>query len=559
MTIPETDGPGPRRWIRRLRSMPEVTPDAPAHRSFTALRLYRVSTWAAAAGAVLGGVALLGYVLDTNWMESIAPGLPAMAPNTAVALVATGGAILAARRGRAGRTIAITTVVLVIAGSIAELVLNVAEADATWLEGLFRSKLTDTTTAVPGRPVAETCLAMLFLATSTALLQLRRAAVAGQVLGVAAASVGLSAVLGYALDPNGMGIRESSVLVGMAFTSATGVLLLGIAAVMSRPTVGVIGQLLGGGVAGALSRRMAAVIAAAPPALLLAGAVIYRLSPTTEFAQATFSVLQIAAFGALVLVPASFVARTEVELREQLLAARRDSEVADDVDTLVAAIGADAIAQPDLPGWDAAVHFSPAWGHLGGDALMALHHEDRDVLVALDIAGHDARAAVLAYAVRAHIAALFEQHATLDAIVRSTNAKLIRRGTIATAVFIEIAAGTGHLRVANAGHPPPLLLRGRTVERLERTRPVLGLPADDAPPGEVTMGVGDLLLVFTDGIDDARAEGGDFLGDQIDSVVVPRRDEPVADVADGLVDAALQHAGGRLPDDVLVFVLRRTG
>lgn len=73
------------------------------------------------------------------------------------------------------------------------------------------------------------------------------------------------------------------------------------------------------------------------------------------------------------------------------------------------------------------------------------------------------------------------------------------------------------------------------------------------------MGVGDLLLVFTDGIDDARAEGGDFLGDQIDSVVVPRRDEPVADVADGLVDAALQHAGGRLPDDVLVFVLRRTG
>ena len=159
-----------------------------------------------------------------------------------------------------------------------------------------------------------------------------------------------AAVLGYALDPNGMGIRESSVLVGMAFTSATGVLLLGVAAVMSRPTVGVIGQLLGGGVAGALSRRMAAVIAAAPLALLLAGAVIYRLSPTTEFAQATFSVLQIAAFGALVLVPASFVARTEVELREQLLAARRDSEVADDVDTLVAAIGADAIAQPDLPG-----------------------------------------------------------------------------------------------------------------------------------------------------------------------------------------------------------------
>ena len=55
------------------------------------------------------------------------------------------------------------------------------------------------------------------------------------------------------------------------------------------------------------------------------------------------------------------------------------------------------------------------------------------------MAGHDARAAILAYGLRSHIAALWEQGCGLEAIAASASMKLCRRSSIATAVFLEIA------------------------------------------------------------------------------------------------------------------------
>ncbi|MEV7122591.1 PP2C family protein-serine/threonine phosphatase [Kitasatospora griseola] len=85
-----------------------------------------------------------------------------------------------------------------------------------------------------------------------------------------------------------------------------------------------------------------------------------------------------------------------------------------------------------------------------------------------------------------------------------------------TAFLVEIAAdGTAH--GLSCGHPPPLVLRGTTVTELPVSpRPPLGLssllplPADDDPAPAVRLRPGDTLLLYTDGLTEARAADGSF-------------------------------------------------
>ena len=84
-----------------------------------------------------------------------------------------------------------------------------------------------------------------------------------------------------------------------------------------------------------------------------------------------------------------------------------------------------------------------------------------------------------------------------------------------TAVIVDIRDDRSQLTVVNCGHPPPLLLhRGRSVTlEVDRPAPPLGLGSLDDNGYQVTafaFDPGDLLLLYTDGISEARDEHGDF-------------------------------------------------
>ena len=213
---------------------------------------------------------------------------------------------------------------------------------------------------------------------------------------------------------------------------------------------------------------------------------------------------------------------------------------------------------PVLPGYDAAVRYVPAsaQAEIGGDfyELSALDHE---LAVAVgDVAGHSLHAATimaeLRHATRAYLAEGHPPGAVLDRL----NSMMMRflPGEMATMSLLMIELPTGHTRLANAGHPPPLLCHadGR-AEFLVHPSPLLGLAASRPADRELTIPPGATLVLYTDGLVERR-------GDHLDRGLadLARAAARVEDDLEDYCDRLLAEAGPDSPsDDIAVVALRR--
>ena len=220
-------------------------------------------------------------------------------------------------------------------------------------------------------------------------------------------------------------------------------------------------------------------------------------------------------------------------------------------------------ALPRLPGTGLDLAFLPAdpAEPSGGD-LHDVHRlpDGAVLLVVVDVVGHGLRstrdALRLVHLARALVLSgvpLPELWATVD--------RLVTPGpdgeeVLATAVAARYDPRTGEVLVADAGHPPPLLVRAdggcRWVEA--EGRPV-GYPLAGSD-GTVTAQVdpGDLLLLYTDGLVEAERDVTVGL-DRLARTARALRTRPLAGWSHRLVDRVLGSAPRR--DDVLVLALRR--
>lgn len=127
-----------------------------------------------------------------------------------------------------------------------------------------------------------------------------------------------------------------------------------------------------------------------------------------------------------------------------------------------------------------------------------------------------------------------------------------------TMLFAEVSDDGRVLRTANCGHPAPLLLRrGRAPLPLDP--PVPGLPIglrelepDRAAVREDELSAGDVLVLFTDGVNEARDRDGRFFDPLAHFAARPMPDGP-GPAADGLAEAARRHSGGVLADDMAIL------
>ncbi len=128
-----------------------------------------------------------------------------------------------------------------------------------------------------------------------------------------------------------------------------------------------------------------------------------------------------------------------------------------------------------------------------------------------------------------------------------------------TAVLVH-ARPDGRWTVYNAGHPPPLVLRSGAAALLEPARPSLplGLGADPAPE-VVRVGPGDRVLLYTDGLAEARrATDGTFFP----LVAAGQSALALSDRSDALttlLDLASRWQGELLDDDVALLLLEVRG
>lgn len=114
------------------------------------------------------------------------------------------------------------------------------------------------------------------------------------------------------------------------------------------------------------------------------------------------------------------------------------------------------------------------------------------------------------------------------------------------------------LRYANCGHHPPLLLHGKSVERLSSTTTVLGMFEDwHCPLGEAHLSSGDLLAIYTDGIVEAANQAEEEFGEaKLLQTLQTNRQRNAQCVLDSLVQCVQDFSFGEQSDDLTLVIAR---
>jgi sigma-B regulation protein RsbU (phosphoserine phosphatase) len=173
---------------------------------------------------------------------------------------------------------------------------------------------------------------------------------------------------------------------------------------------------------------------------------------------------------------------------------------------------------PDLPGWELHGGNIPSRGVSGDYYEVVERNGGREcVLMVADVAGKGMAASLLTISLQAFSTGPIEDGLPPDEICARLSRLIYRRTPpekYATAFLGVLEPATGLLRYTNAGHNPPLLLRADgAVEELTATGAPLGLlPQASYRAGETTLGPGDLLVLYTDGLVEASDPEGEEYG-----------------------------------------------
>ena len=224
---------------------------------------------------------------------------------------------------------------------------------------------------------------------------------------------------------------------------------------------------------------------------------------------------------------------------------------------------------PEVPGLQIAATYVPAGDgvHVLGDFydIFRSSREDEWHAVIGDVCGKGIEAAQVTalahYTLRAAAMGERDPAAMLrtlnDAMLQQQDADLAPFLTAAV-VSVRVHDGSATGTIALAGHPPPLAIRaGGAVEPVGAYGSLLGRLEDpELHPVGFELGAGEALLLFTDGVTEART-GADLFGDQRLAELLEGAGDTDADALVALVRAAVvAHSGGRLRDDMAVLVLR---
>jgi sigma-B regulation protein RsbU (phosphoserine phosphatase) len=187
-----------------------------------------------------------------------------------------------------------------------------------------------------------------------------------------------------------------------------------------------------------------------------------------------------------------------------------------------------------------------------------------------DVTGHGVASALLMAWTRAMVRATAPMHADdVSAMMRLVNRHLLRdsdSGTFLTLFFGALDARTNTLAWVSAGHEPAVVVRAASgaLELLGATDVPLGIEGSPSMPhgAVVRLEPGDVVVIGTDGVTQARSPSGEFFGSERMAEVV--RAEMVAGGTDGasvtrmreaLFAAVAAHRCGAAQDDDETFVV----
>jgi serine phosphatase RsbU (regulator of sigma subunit) len=216
---------------------------------------------------------------------------------------------------------------------------------------------------------------------------------------------------------------------------------------------------------------------------------------------------------------------------------------------------------PAVEGFELGRVYEPGTGVMAGDFYDVYStHKERLAVVIGDVAGHGIEPSITAFQVKYLLRNFLQQYRDPAQALEELNVVLSATGrpedlvSVCVVVF-DVAAGT--LRFASAGHPAAWLWHRNEMRALRSTGPLLTLdPKADYHSREVPLESGDLVVLYTDGLSEARA-GGQLFGEERIAGII-RRDpgHDVDTLCKMLLEAARDFAAAPLSDDVAILAVR---
>jgi phosphoserine phosphatase RsbU/P len=223
---------------------------------------------------------------------------------------------------------------------------------------------------------------------------------------------------------------------------------------------------------------------------------------------------------------------------------------------------------PAVPGLDIAARYHPAGtgSELAGDFydVFATHAGAWGFFVG-DVCGKGVEAAKIAALAGHTVAAVATRLSAPSDVLAWLNDTLLARSW-PSGVFLTGVYGTLHgredgfsVRLACAGHPPPLIRRSDgSVEVVTAAGPLVGVLTDfSVDEAGFTLGPGDALVIYTDGVDEAR-HGSDLFGTGrlLQTLSHIEGAAGAASISERIESEALSFSGGVATDDIVILVIR---
>ena len=202
---------------------------------------------------------------------------------------------------------------------------------------------------------------------------------------------------------------------------------------------------------------------------------------------------------------------------------------------------------------------------IGGDYYDFIPRPDGRMVITLgDVSGKGTAAALLMSSLHAAIHAQTGSHDSLVETISAVNkylAENIPPNRFVTLFYAELDPESGTLSFLNAGHNPPLIVHAAgTVEQLAAGGLPLGIrPNAEYREGRTQLQLGDVLVIYSDGVTEAASPSGEEFGPTRLYEVVQRNVEASAAGIRDCIESALTKfsQGTQAADDITLVIVKR--
>ena len=217
---------------------------------------------------------------------------------------------------------------------------------------------------------------------------------------------------------------------------------------------------------------------------------------------------------------------------------------------------------PQIEGFEVGRVYEAGAGVMAGDFYDLFPTSSQRLAAVIgDVSGHGIEASITAFQVKYLLRVFLRQYRDPAQALEELNKVMSAQGR--PEEFVSLVAAifdtqSGTVRYASAGHPPAWMWSDGEVRALRATGPLLTIdPRGTYGSRELALEPGDLLLLYTDGLAEARS--GEHLFGEERIAAVLRRDpgQDAKVLAKNLLEAAQDFASEPISDDIAILAVRR--